>query len=74
MLKKYKKKDAPSWQRKLLVVVASFFAATLLLFIAWAVVLVIDWARVDDCLDQGGSYNYETGECDFQSNHYGPED
>jgi hypothetical protein len=66
MLRKYKKKDAPSWQRKLVVIVAALFGATLLLFVAWAVILVIDWARVDDCLDSGGRYNYETGECEFQ--------
>jgi hypothetical protein len=66
MLRKYRKKDAPSWQRKLVVFVAGLFGATLLLFVVWAVVLVIDWARVDDCLDKGGRYNYETGECEFE--------
>ena len=34
---------------------------------------VIDWARADDCLDKGGSYDYERGECDFESNHVIPE-
>jgi len=34
--------------------------------------LFIDWARVDDCLDQGGSYDYEGGECDFETNHVIP--
>ena len=47
----------------------SLCAATFLLFVVWAVMLFIDWARVDDCLDQGGSYNYERGECDFEANH-----
>jgi hypothetical protein len=74
MLNKYKKKDAPSWQRKLVLVVGALFGATLLLFVVWAVVLVIDWARVDDCLDKGGSYDYESHECDFQLNHAAPED
>ena len=74
MLNRYRKKEAPSWQRKLVLIVGSFFAATLLLFVVWAVVLVIDWARIDDCLDKGGSYDYESGECDFRSNHVAPED
>ena len=69
MLKKYKKKEAPSWQRKLVIVLGSLFGATLLLFVVWAVLLFLEWARVDDCLDKGGSYDYEQGECDFQSNH-----
>jgi len=29
----------------------------------------IDAARVDSCLDAGGSYNYETGECDHEQSH-----
>lgn len=72
MLSKYKKKDAPSWQRKLVLIVGALFGATFLLFAAWAVLLLIDWARVDDCLDKGGSYNYESGECDFEWNHVMP--
>ncbi len=74
MLNKYQKKEAASWQKKLVLILGSIFGATLLLFVVWAVVLVIDGARVDDCLDQGGSYDYERGECDFQSNHAAPED
>lgn len=73
MLNKYKKKEPPSWQRKLVLIVGSLFGATLLLFIVWAVVLVIDWARVDDCLDNGGSYDYERGECEFRLKHVAPE-
>ena len=69
MLSRYKKKAAPSWQRKLVLVLGSLCAATFLLFVMWAVMLFIDWARVDDCLDQGGSYDYERGECDFEANH-----
>lgn len=72
MLKTYRKQDAPAWQRKLVILTSGFFAATLLLFMAWAVVLLIDWARVDACLDDGGSYDYETGECDFNWNHPSP--
>ena len=29
----------------------------------------IEATRVDDCLDRGGSYNYETDVCDFEENH-----
>jgi hypothetical protein len=32
----------------------------------------VDAFRADRCLDQGGSYNYEAGECDFQKSHPGP--
>ena len=72
MLSKYKKKEAPSWQRKLVLFLGSLFGATLLLFVVWAVTLFIDWARVDDCLDNGGSYDYERGECDFEANYVIP--
>jgi hypothetical protein len=67
MRRRYTKQDAPAWQRKLIVIVAAFFGATLLLFVAWAVVLFIDWLRVDECLDQGGRYDYESGVCDQRS-------
>ena len=73
MLSKYKKKEAPSWERKLVLVLGSLCGATFLLFAVWAVMLLIDWARVDDCLDKGGSYDYERGECDFEANHVIPE-
>jgi len=68
MLKKYKKTEAPSWHRKLVLVLGALCAATFLLFVVWAVLLLIDWARVDDCLDRGGSYDYERAECDFEVN------
>lgn len=32
----------------------------------------VDAIRVDRCLDQGGSYNYDAGECDFEKSHPGP--
>ena len=65
MRKRYAKQDAPAWQRKLIVLVAAFFGATLLLFVAWSVVLFIDWLRVDECLDQGGRWDGESGVCDY---------
>ena len=73
MFNKYKKTETASWQRKLVLVLGALFSATFLLFVVWAVVLLIDWARVDDCLDKGGSYDYESGECDFETNHVIPE-
>ena len=44
MRKRYSKQDAPAWQRKLIVLVGAFFGATLLLFVAWAVVLFLESA------------------------------
>jgi hypothetical protein len=29
-------------------------------------------ARVDSCLDRGGSYDYQLGECDLERSHPGP--
>ena len=74
MRNKYKKEDAPPWQRKLVLVLGALCGATILLFMAWAVMLFVDWARVDDCLDKDGSYDYERAECDFEANHIIPED
>jgi hypothetical protein len=65
MFKKYEKKEAPSWQRKLVLVLGALSGATFLLFVVWAITLFIDWARVEDCLDKGGHYDIERGECDF---------
>lgn len=74
MRSKYKIKEAPIWQRKLVLFLGALSAATLLLFAVWAVTLLIDWARVDDCLDKGGSYDYELGECNFEQGHPVPKD
>lgn len=74
MLRRHKINDAPTWQRKLILILGSLFGATILLFAVWAVTLFIDWARVDDCLDKGGSYDYERAECDFETNHAEPEE
>ncbi|MDH3305328.1 MAG: hypothetical protein OEM92_08985 [Gammaproteobacteria bacterium] len=72
MLKRHKIGEAPTWQRKLTVFVGSLFAATLLLFTVWAIILFINTADIDECLDDGGSYDYERGRCDFEVNHPGP--
>ena len=74
MLKKYEKTDAPAWQRRLVLILTALFCATLLLYAAWTVILFVERGRIDDCLDQGGSYNYERGECDFERNHAVPKD
>ncbi|MCH9693367.1 MAG: hypothetical protein K0U72_02560 [Gammaproteobacteria bacterium] len=63
MFSKYQKQGAPPWQRKLVLLIASLFAATLLMFMVWAVILSMQWFQVDRCLDRGGSYNYDSGEC-----------
>ena len=61
--------EPPAWQRRLLLLITAFFGATLLLLAAWAVILFNDWMRVDDCLDRGGSYDYEREVCDFDQQH-----
>ena len=65
--------EAPAWQRRLLLLIAAFFGATLLLLAAWAVILFNDWMRVDECLDRGGSYDYEREICDFEEGHEAPQ-
>jgi len=44
ILRKYKKQDAPRWQRRLVIILSGLFAATVLLFVAWAVILFLDSA------------------------------
>jgi len=63
MMKTYKKQDAPAWERKLTLFVSALFGATLLLFAAWAVLLFIDGDRVNDCPNNGESYDREQNEC-----------
>ena len=69
MFKRYHKQGASVWERKLTLVLGFLFGVTLLLFAVWALTLFINWAEVDDCLDRGGSYDYERGRCDLESNH-----
>lgn len=65
VLHKYKKQDAPGWQRKLLLFLGVLCGATVLLFIAWAITLFVDRTQVDDCLAIGGTYNDQIGECEL---------
>ncbi|WP_299182374.1 hypothetical protein [uncultured Neptuniibacter sp.] len=37
--------------------------------LALMTVFYIDQSAVDSCLDAGGSYNYQAGECDFEQKH-----
>jgi len=41
MIKHYRKQPKPAWQERLLLVLGYLFGATLLLFMAWAVVLFL---------------------------------
>jgi hypothetical protein len=72
MLKRYIKQGASAWDRKLTLVLGFLFGITLLLFAVYAVTLFSNWAEVDDCLDKGGSYDYELGRCDFDVNQPSP--
>ena len=55
-----------------MVVLGFLFGVTLLLFAVWVLTLFFNWAEVDDCLDRGGSYDYEQGRCDLEANHPKP--
>lgn len=72
MFKRHKIGEASAAERKLVLVFGSLLAITLLLFAVWALTLFINTAAVDDCLDRGGSYDYEEGRCDFEQNHRRP--
>lgn len=41
MIKPYKKQPKPAWQQRLLLLLGFLFGATLLLFLAWAVLLFL---------------------------------
>ncbi len=64
MIKTYEKQPSPVWERKLVLLLGFLLAATLLLFAFWAVTLFLGWAEADDCLDSGGSYDYEQRRCE----------
>ena len=67
MFKRHKIGEASDAERKLVVVFGSLLGITVLLFAVWAVTLFINAAAVDDCLDSGGSYDYERGRCDYET-------
>jgi hypothetical protein len=69
MFKRHKIGEASDAERKLVLVFGSWVGIIVLLFAGWAVSRVIKWAEVDDCLDSGGSYDYERGRCDYEVNH-----
>lgn len=68
MLKRHNKQGASVWDRKLTVVLGFLFGITVLLFAVLVLTLFINSADVDDCLDRGGSYDYEEGRCDLEEN------
>ena len=41
MINRYRKKGTPAWQRRLVLFVAFLFGATVLLFAAWTVMLLL---------------------------------
>jgi hypothetical protein len=67
MFKRHKIGEASVAERKLALVFGSLLGITVLLFAVWAVTLFIDAAEVDDCLESGGSYDYERGRCDYET-------
>lgn len=72
MLKRHNKQGTSVWDRKLTVVLGFLFGITVLLFAVLVLTLFISSADVDDCLDRGGSYDYEEERCDFDTNHPKP--
>jgi hypothetical protein len=64
MLKRHSKQGASVWDRKLTAVLGFLFGITLLLFCVWVVTLFLNSSELDDCLDRGGSYDQELGQCD----------
>ena len=67
MFKRHKIGEASDAERKLVVVFGSLLGITVLLFAVWTVTLFINAAEVDDCVDSGGSYDYELGRCDYET-------
>jgi len=72
MFKRHKIGEASDAERKLVLVFGSLLGITILLFAVWAVTLFSETAAIDDCLDHGGSYDYDEGRCDFDVNHPRP--
>lgn len=66
MISPYQKQDAPAWQRRVILIISGLFGATLLLFAAWAIVLFIDNNKAEDCVNRGGTYDEESGECSVE--------
>jgi hypothetical protein len=57
------------WFLLLFFVLLPLFAATIVGTFLFA---RTDVLQADRCLDQGGSYNYDAGECDFEQSHPPP--
>ena len=63
-MKTYRKSEPPAWQKRIVVLLMGMLSATLLLFVVWGYFLWLEMDEVDDCLDRGGSWNYEDKECE----------
>jgi hypothetical protein len=72
MLKRHNKQGASVWDRKLTAVLGFLFGVTLLLFCVWVITLFVTSSDVDDCLDKGGRYDYELGQCESDEDHPRP--
>ena len=57
----------------ILIVLGPIIIALVLGMLGVFVLGLIDNARIDECLDRGGSYNYPAELCDFSESHPAPE-
>lgn len=47
------------------------FGGLLLGVLIWSVPKALTWLAIDDCLDRGGSWHDDIGECSFTENYRG---
>ena len=64
MLKTYRKKGAPAWERKIVLLMAFMLGATVLLFMAWAVIMFAQPDDSDTCYEIRDGYEYKLDDCD----------
>ena len=64
MLKTYRKTGAPSWERKIVLLMAFMFGATVLLFMAWAVIMFAQPEDNETCYEVRDGYEYKLEDCD----------
>lgn len=50
------------------------FGGLVLGFLIWSVPKVLTWLAIDACLDRGGSWHDDVGECSFTENYRGSAD
>ncbi len=56
--------EPPAWQRRLVQLLMGLISATLLLFVVWGYFLWLEMDAAEDCVERGGTWNYETDECE----------